>query len=216
MSDDSPRRAPPLRQRDPERTKGAILEAATREFADKGIGGARVDAIAAAAGTNKRMLYHYFEDKEGLYVAVLERAYAKIRAAETRLDLSHRSPVEGLRELTLFTWRYFRENPQFISLLATENMHRAEHVRRSDKIREMQTHLLVELAGVLRRGEAEGVFAEGSDPLLVYLTIASVCYFYVSNRHTLTAVFGRELFHPRALSDWESHVVRVVLASVRR
>lgn len=202
-------------QRDPERTRAAILTAATTEFADKGIGGARVDAIAERAGTNKRMLYHYFGDKEGLYVAVLEAAYQQIRDAEKTLDLGNRSPEEGLRELALFTWRYFRAHPEFLSLLATENLHRAEHVRRSAKIREMQTNLQTELAAVLRRGEAAGVFAIGNDPLTVYLTIASICYFYLSNQHTLTAVFGRELAHPRNLADWEEQVVKVTLASVR-
>jgi AcrR family transcriptional regulator len=207
--------APQLRPRDPERTKAAILAAAGQEFAAKGIGGARVDAIARGSGTNKRMLYHYFGDKEGLYIAVLEEAYAQIREAEKSLDLANRSPEEGLKELALFTWRYFLSHPEFLSLLGTENLHGASHVRKSARIREMQTHLVTELAAVLRRGEAEGVFAQGNDPLQVYLTIASICYFYLSNRHTLSAVFGRELMHPRHLRDWERQVVRVALASVR-
>lgn len=202
-------------QRNPERTRAAILAAATEEFADKGIGGARVDAIALRAGTNKRMLYHYFGDKEGLYIAVLENAYQQIRDAERTLDLSTRTPEEGLRELALFTWRYFLAHPEFLSLLSTENLHKAEHVRRSALIREMQTNLQAELAGVLRRGEAAGVFAEGNDPLTVYLTVASMCCFYLSNQHTLTAVFGRELAHPGSLRAWEEHVVKVTLASVR-
>lgn len=204
-----------LRPRDPERTKAAILAAATQEFAAKGIGGARVDAIARGAGTNKRMLYHYFGDKEALYIAVLEEAYAQIREAEKSLDLGHRSPEEGLKELALFTWRYFVSHPEFLSLLGTENLYAASHVRKSVRIREMQTHLVTELTGVLRRGEAEGVFAEGNDPLQVYLTIASICYFYLTNQHTLSAVFGREIMHPRHLADWERHVVRVTLASVK-
>lgn len=201
--------------RDPERTRAAILAAATEEFAAKGIGGARVDSIAQRAGANKRMLYHYFGDKEGLYISVLEGAYQQIRDAERSLDLANRSPEDGLRELALFTWRYFRAHPEFLSLLGTENLHRAEHVRRSSKIREMQTNLQTELTAVLRRGEASGVFAPGNDPLTVYLTIASICFFYLSNQHTLTAVFGRELTHPRNLADWEEHVVKVTLASVR-
>ncbi len=161
------------------------------------------------------MLYHYFGDKEGLYIAVLEAAYASIREAEKSLDLARRTPEDGLRELALFTWRYFRMHPEFLSLLGTENLHKAEHVRRSERIREMQTNLQTEMAAVLRRGEADGDFAPGNDPLKVYLTIASLCYFYLSNQHTLGAVFGREMGHPRNLADWEAHVVRVTLASVR-
>ncbi len=219
MADDSMRDSGSLparsAQRDPERTRAAILSAATEEFASKGLGGGRVDAIALRAGTNKRMLYHYFGDKEGLYIAVLENAYAQIREAERSLDLASRTPEEGLRELALFTWRYFLAHPEFLSLLGTENLHRAEHVRRSTRIREMQTNLLTELTSVLRRGEASGAFAVGNDPLMVYLTIASMCFFYLSNQHTLTAVFGRELTHPRHLAEWEAHVVKVTLASVR-
>jgi AcrR family transcriptional regulator len=215
MPDDSSSDTSPLRPRDPERTKAAILAAATEEFAAKGIGGARVDAIARGAGTNKRMLYHYFGDKEGLYISVLEQAYAQIREAEKSLDLAQRSPEEGLKELALFTWRYFLSHPEFLSLLGTENLHRASHVRRSSRIREMQTHLVTELAGVLRRGEAEGVFAEGNDPLQVYLMIASICYFYLTNQYTLSAVFGRELMHPHHLADWERQIVRVALAAVK-
>ena len=164
------RRWPDRSHRDPERTRGAILAAATREFAEKGFGGARVDSIALRAGTNKRMLYHYFGDKEALYLVVLEEAYAGIRGAEATLDLGHREPEEGLRELALFTWRYFVEHPEFISLLNTENLMRARFLKGSKRIREMQTHLVTELTSILERGERQGVFAPGLDPLHVYLT----------------------------------------------
>jgi AcrR family transcriptional regulator len=201
--------------RDPERTRAAILAAATREFAEKGFGGARVDSIAARAGTNKRMLYHYFGDKEALYLVVLEEAYAGIRGAEATLDIWHRTPEDGLRELALFTWRYFVEHPEFISLLNTENLMRARFLKGSKRIREMQTHLVGELTSVLRRGEAEGVFAPGLDPLHVYLIMASMSVFYLSNQYTLSVIFGRELAAADQLAAWEAHVVNTVLASVR-
>lgn len=201
--------------RDPERTRAAILAAATGEFAEKGFGGARVDSIAARAGTNKRMLYHYFGDKEALYLVVLEDAYAGIRGAEATLDLGHRDPEEALRELALFTWRYFVEHPEFISLLNTENLMRARFLKGSKRIREMQTHLVGELSSVLRRGEQKGVFAPDLDPLHVYLTMASMSVFYLSNQYTLSVIFGRELAEPERLAAWEAHVVNTVLASVR-
>jgi AcrR family transcriptional regulator len=216
-ANDSPalRDAQPI-HRDPERTQAAILAAATREFAEKGFGGARVDAIAQRAGTNKRMLYHYFGDKEALYLVVLEEAYAQIRTAEATLDLAHRSPESGLRELALFTWRYFVNHPEFLSLLGTENLHRARFLKQSKRIRTMHTHLMTELAAVLARGQREGVFAEGIDPLNTYLTIASMSVFYLSNQHTLSVIFGRDLAAPEHMSEWEKQVVRVTLASVRR
>ena len=201
--------------RNPQRTHAAILDAATEEFAAHGFGGARVDAIAARAQTNKRMLYHYFGDKEGLYLAVLEASYATIRNAEKQLDLAHRHPEEGMRELALFTWRHFLAHPEFLSLLATENLHHAHYLQRSDKVSAMHSHLIDELADVLRRGEALGIFRPAVDPISVYLTIAALGFFYLSNRHTLSTIFARKLAAPDALNEWGEHIVAVTLASIR-
>lgn len=201
--------------RDPVRTQAVILEAATAEFAEKGIGGARVDTIAQRAATNKRMLYHYFGDKIGLYVAVLEAAYAAIRSAERKLDITQKEPEEALSELARFTWHHFLDHPEFISLLNTENLHRAEHLKGSPRLREMHSHLVTELEQVLKRGVELGVFRAGIDPLNVYLTIASLGFFYLSNRHTLSVIFSRDLAEPKQLAEWEEHLVRTVLASVK-
>jgi TetR/AcrR family transcriptional regulator len=211
-------KAPAGRQRasrDPERTQALILQAATAEFSEKGIGGARVDTIAERAGTNKRMLYHYFGDKTGLYVAVLEAAYGAIRSAEREMDLTHKDPETALSELSRFTWQYFLKHPEFISLLNTENLHKAEHLKGSRKLMEMHSHLVTELAQVLKRGAKAGIFRAGIDPLNVYLTIASLGYFYLSNRHTLSAIFNRDLAEPKQLAEWEEHLVKTVLASVK-
>ncbi|UUP16653.1 TetR/AcrR family transcriptional regulator [Nitratireductor thuwali] len=202
--------------RDPELTRASILEAATAEFAEKGIGGARVDTIAERAGANKRMLYHYFGDKTGLYVAVLEAAYASIRSAERNLDLTHKKPEEALSELSRFTWHYFLKHPEFISLLNTENLHEARHLKGSRKLMEMHVHFVTELADVLKRGAEDGVFRPGIEPVNVYLTIAALGYFYLSNRHTLSAIFNRDLTDAARLAEWEDNIVMTVLASVRR
>jgi TetR/AcrR family transcriptional regulator len=206
--------APKKNARNPQRTHATILEAATQEFAAHGFGGARIDAIAARAKTNKRMLYHYFGDKEALYLAVLEAAYAAIRTAEKSLDLTHREPEAGMRELALFTWHYFLKHPEFLSLLATENMLQAQYLKRSERIAEMHSHLIVEMADVLRRGEDAGLFRSKIDPVSVYLTIAALGYFYLSNRHTLSTIFGRELQAPDAIKAWGEHIVSVTLASI--
>ena len=145
--DSSPRRlsAP----RDPERTRAAILEAATAEFTAKGLTGARVDEIARRSGMNKRMIYHYFGDKEGLYLAVLEAAYSGIRSAERGLELADKDPVECIRELVLFTWRYFLDHPEFLSLLGTENLHRAAYLKKSKKIRDLHSPLVGMISALL-------------------------------------------------------------------
>ena len=208
--------APKKVSRNPKRTHAQILEAATAEFMAHGFGGARIDAIAARAMTNKRMLYHYFGDKEALYLAVLEATYASIRTAEKSLDLTHREPEEGIRELALFTWHYFLKHPEFLSLLGTENLLQAQYLKRSQRIAEMHSHFIGELSDVLKRGEAARLFRPGIDPVSVYLTIAALGFFYLSNRHTLSTIFGRELTAPAAIKAWGEHIVAVTLLSIKR
>jgi AcrR family transcriptional regulator len=197
--------------RDPERTRAAILAAATEEFAANGLTGARVDAIAGRARVNKRMIYHYFGDKDGLYLAVLEGTYENIRAAELDLHLADRGPVDGMRELVRFTWGYFLAHPEFLSLLGTENLHKAAHLKRSKRIRELHSPLVGMISALLERGEKERVFRAGVDPVELYVTIAALGFFYLSNRHTLSTIFGRDLSAPKSLAAREKHIVDVVL-----
>lgn len=201
--------------RDPERTQAAILAAATAEFSAKGLNGARVDGIARRAGVNKRMIYHYFGDKDGLYLAVLEAAYANIRSAEQTLHLADREPVDGMRELVLFTWNYFIEHPEFLSLLGTENLHRAEHLKKSKNIRDLNSPLIGLLADLLKRGERSGVFRRGVDPADLYITIAGLGWFYLSNRFTLSTIFARDLTARSALEERGRSAVEVVFGYLR-
>lgn len=201
--------------RDPERTQAAILAAATAEFTAKGLGGARVDEIARRARVNKRMIYHYFGGKEGLYLAVLEAAYTRIRTAERGLALSDKDPVQGMRELVLFTWHYFIDHPEFLSLLGTENLHRSAYLKRSKKIRELHSPLVGMIADLLERGAKKGVFRRGIDPVQLYITIASLGWFYMSNRFTLSTIFGRDLTADTSLKERGEHNVNVVLAYLR-
>jgi len=203
------------RRRDPERARLAILDAATSEFSDHGFAGARVDRVALAAGLNKAMLYHYFGDKEALYLAVLERAYSDIREAENRLELSDAAPVEAVQRLVEFTWDYFVAHPEFLSLLNTENLMRAAYVKRSKTVAELQSPLVDTLRDVLERGEAAGVFRSGVDPAQLYWSIAGLGYFYLSNRHTLTVSFGRDLGASAALDERRTHIAEVILGYLR-
>jgi TetR/AcrR family transcriptional regulator len=201
--------------RDPEGTKASILAAATREFTDKGFGGARIDAIAAQASVNKRMLYHYYGGKEALYVAVLEETYAAIRRAEAKLDLAHREPEEGLRDLVQFTFRYFLDHPEFLSLLGTENLHKAKFLKRSESVVAMNSPLIDELRDVLKRGAKAGVFRANADALDVYLTMAALGFFYLSNRWTLSTVFRRDLVSKDEIIRWGEYISDVVLNSLK-
>jgi AcrR family transcriptional regulator len=201
----------PAGGRDPARTRATILAAATEEFTTKGLKGARVDAIARRSGANKRMIYHYFGNKEGLYLAVLETAYAAIRTAEIGLNVVERDPVDGMRELIQFTWRYFIEHPEFLSLLATENLNRAFYLKKSRRIRELHSPLLGMISTLLERGAASGVFRKGVDPVQLYISIAALGFFYFSNRYTLSTIFGRDFSARDELAARSRHILDVVL-----
>lgn len=202
--------------RDPDRTRARILEAATVEFARHGLGGARVDRIAGRAGANKRMLYYYFGDKDGLFLAALEARYAHIRNAERALDLEHRDPREALKHLVEFTWNYYLEHPEFMTLLNSENLHKGRHVRRSQRLRELHSPLVEMLRRILRRGEAQGLFRKSVDPVQLYISIAGEGYFYLSNRYTLSRIFDRDLMARRALAGRARHITQMILNALRR
>ncbi len=202
-------------ERDPERTRAAILAAATDEFSAHGLNGARVDEIARRSGVNKRMIYYYFRDKSGLYLAVLEAIYGDIREAEISLHLTERDPVDAMRQLVAFTWRYFIDHPEFLSLLGTENLHRAQYLKTSDKIRDMHSPLLGIITQLLERGMRTGDFRAGVDPVHLYVSIASLGFFYLSNRYTLSTIFARDLTDEDALAERGRHIEDVVLGYLR-
>lgn len=206
---------PRAHRRDPDRTREAILAAAQHEFAAKGLSGGRVDAIARRARANKRMIYHYFGSKDGLYLAALERVYADLRGTERTLDLAHLAPEAAIRRLVEFTFDYSRRHPELISLINNENLHGAKHLRKSKKVRELHSPFVALIGDILRRGVAQGVFRQGLDPVDLYITIAAVGYFYLSNNRTLSAIFGRDLGAAAACRSRKRHNVDVILHAIR-
>jgi AcrR family transcriptional regulator len=209
------RLTPAFRRRRPEVTRRRILEAATAEFAGKGLAGARIDEIAYRARVSKRMLYHYFGPKDALWQAVLERAYLDIRTNERKLDVSRLSPLPGMRRLIEFNFAYVQSHPEFIALLHGENLHRARYLRRSRKVREMHTSLLDVIADLLRRGHSTGVFRNGVDAAELYITIAALSFFYFSNIHTLSTIFGRNFDSAASRRRHLDHVIKVLLGFLR-
>ncbi len=205
-----------LRTRDADRTQQTILRAAMAEFAGKGLGGARIDAIAERAGVNKRLIYYYFDGKDELFLAALEQTYADIRSAEQALHLESGDPVEAVRRLVAFTWKHYLEHPEFLNLLNSENLHRARHLQHSRNIREMNSPLIQTLGDVLERGRRAGVFRGGIDPVQLYVSIAGLAYFYLSNNPTLSTIFGRDLMSAKALAERLSHITEVVMGYVLR
>jgi AcrR family transcriptional regulator len=193
-----------------------ILAVATREFADKGLAGARVDAIAEATRTSKRMLYYYFGNKEGLYVAVLENAYSAMRAIEAQLHLEDFEPEEALRRLVAHTVDYQREHPDFIRLVMNENIHRGEFMAQSKVIQQLNVPAIDAVRRVYERGVEAGVFRGGLDPVDLHMSISALSVFNVANRHTFSLIFKRDLELPEAIAARRDSIVEMIVRFVRQ
>jgi AcrR family transcriptional regulator len=203
-----------IRPRDADRSRQKILAAASVEFARHGLSGARVERIAEQSGLNKRLIYYYFDSKDDLFTAVLDEAYADIRAAESRLKLETLDPIDAIRCLLSFTWSYYLENPQFLGLLTSENLVQGRHVNSSAQAKTTNSNLIETLGAVLENGRAKGVFRGGIDPVQLYISVAGLAYFYLSNQHTLGAIFDRNLVSPKALEQRLSHMQDFVMSYV--
>lgn len=199
------------RPRNSAKTKASILAAARVEFADRGFEGARVDAIADRAGANKRLLYHYFGNKEDLYRAVLLEAYTEIRAGERALSLDRYDPVEAMDRLVRFTFRHFLANPWFPRLLGTENIENARFLKTLPDIKALHSPLVGQIAEIIERGAKEGLFRRDVDPVQLYISVAALGFFYVSNTATLSVIFERDLSSVAMVQEREAHAVQMVL-----
>jgi len=204
------------RLRDADKSQQVILAAALDEFSRHGLAGARVDRIAAQADVNKRLIYYYFKSKDDLFLAVLENAYLHIREAEKQLHLRDLPPAQAVRRLTEFTWDYYIAHPEFLTLLNSENLHKGRHLEKSQRARALNSPLIETLGEILERGRKEGIFRGGIDAVQLYVSIAGMAYFYLSNSYTLSAIFGRDLMTPKAHSERLSHICEVVLGYVLR
>jgi len=196
-------------------TRARILDAARVEFSAKGLAGARVDEIAARAGANKRMLYAHFGNKEELWLAVLEAAYAAKREEERQIVLEGLPPDRAMARLVAFNLRYTARHPDFVALLNQENLHGAAYLARSADVPALYSPMLDQLRAVLAAGEAAGLFRPGVDPMQLYITIVGLGHFYVANQHTLSAIFGEKLDTESAIAAREAHIQQVVLGYLR-
>lgn len=203
------------RARDAVKTKAAILVAGRAEFAERGFEGARVDAIAALAGANKRLLYHYFGNKEDLYRAVLLDAYQEIRRGERALSLDQFGPVEAMDRLVRFTFRHFLANPWFPRLLNTENIENARFLKTMTDIQALHSPLVGQITAIVERGADAGVFRRDVDPVQLYISIAALGFFYVSNMATLSVIFARDLSGIDMVQEREAQAVQMVLDYLR-
>jgi len=204
-----------LQRRDPAATRMKLLTAARREFAQNGLAGARVDEIAARAGVNKQLVYHYFGDKDALYLDVLEWVYEEIRTQERKLNLEGLPPERAIKKLIESSFDHLAAHPDFIVLLNDENRSGAGHVRNSRKLEAMHSPLVSMVSNILADGVRSGVFRKGIDAVHLYISIAGLSYFFFSNTPTLSAIFGKDLSSPAARRARRRHVVDLVMQSLR-
>jgi AcrR family transcriptional regulator len=204
------------RTNDPERTMADIIEVATHEFSEKGLAGARIDVIAEAMRTSKRMIYYYFGSKEGLYIRVLEQAYRRIRSIEAELHLDDLAPEDALRRLVGFTVDYQLANPDFIRLVMTENIHRGEFLAQSKAIQKLNVPAIDAVRAVYQRGLAAGVFRSGIDAVDLHMSISALSFFNTANRHTFALIVKRDFDSPAAIVARRDSIIEMVLRFVRK
>lgn len=204
-----------MRRNDPERTREDILDVATVEFVEFGLSGARVDQIAEKTRTSKRMIYYYYGSKEGLYLAVLEKAYRKIRSLEADLQLAELPPEEALRRLISSTFDHDEHNPDFVRLVSIENIHHAMHMKRSNEIAELNVSVIRTLQDIIDRGLSSGTFKRQVDAIDLHMLISAFCFFRVSNRYTFGTIFKRDLSEPALYERHKSMIAEAVLGYLR-
>lgn len=201
-------------KQDPDAVRQNILETARRAFVDKGLSGARIDEIAAGTATSKRMIYYYFGDKEGLYRAVLEDAYTRIRRLEQSLELAALAPIDALRALTGLTFDYHADNPDFVRLVMVENIHHARHLKTSQRIGALNHTAIDMLRDIYARGLEDGVFRAGIAPIDLHLTISALSFYNVSNQSTIKQIFGHDMAQQEARARRRATVIETVLRYV--
>jgi AcrR family transcriptional regulator len=205
----------PRRTNDPARTMAEILAVATTEFANKGLAGARIDEIAATTRTSKRMIYYYFANKEGLYIAVLEDAYRRMRSIESDLHLQDLAPEAALRRLVEFTFDHHANNPDYIRLVMTENMERGAYLAQSKTIQELNVPAIQAIRHLYDRGVAQGVFRAGLDPVDIHASISALTFFNVSNQHTFGLIFKNKPQSPKMIAARRKSIVEMVTRFVQ-
>jgi AcrR family transcriptional regulator len=206
----------PSRTNDPERTQANILEVAAAEFGEKGLAGARIDEIAALTQTSKRMIYYYFGSKEGLYLAVLEEAYRRVRDVESELHLQDLEPEQALRRLVAFTFDHHLHHENYIRLVMNENINRGQYLAQSPRIQELNIPAIAAIRHLYERGVKSGVFRPGLDPVDIHASISALSFFNVSNRHTFGLIFKIDMKSSAYIAHRRDNVVEMIVRFVKK
>jgi AcrR family transcriptional regulator len=205
-----------IRAQQADQTRARILQAAIKVFTEDGYSGGRVERISAEADSNDRMLYYYFGSKEKLFVRVLEHTYEQFNLAESTLCLDPSTPVETLQQVVAFVWEYYVTHPEFVAILSIENLHKGKHARQSSELRRLSGEAVGVLRPIIEAGQQQGLFRDDLDIKHVYLMIASLCYFYNSNLHTLTSFLDLDIAQPQQRQDWLGFISDLVVRGVMK
>ncbi|MCC2676680.1 MAG: bacterial regulatory s, tetR family protein, partial [Ramlibacter sp.] len=212
-------RATPAREatrtNDPERTKANILEVAASEFGEKGLAGARIDEIAALTKTSKRMIYYYFGSKEGLYLAVLEESYKRVRDIEGELHLQDLEPEQALRRLVAFTFDHHLQHENYIRLVMSENINRGQFLAQSQRIQELNVPAIAAIKHLYERGVKAGLFRRGLDPVDIHASISALSFFNVSNQHTFGLIFKLDMKSSAYVAHRRDNVIEMIVRFMR-
>jgi AcrR family transcriptional regulator len=203
------------RTNDPDRTKADIIAVATEEFSEHGLSGARVDSIAERTRTSKRMIYYYFQSKEGLYREVLVNYYLTLRNAERELNLDDLPPLEAIEKLVHFTVDFHNRHGDDVRLVITENMQRGRHIKTLPSLEPINSVVINAVRRICERGATDGVMREGIDPIDLYMSIAALSFFNISNRHTFSIIFNTDMESAEALELRKASITDMILRYVR-
>ena len=202
--------------KEPEANRARIVQAAIAEFASRGFAGASMDAIAARTDTTRALINYYFGSKEKVYLEVLEHVYAEIRQAESLLELDHLAPVDAIRRIVQFTFDYYRRHEGFVRLVVAENQAKGRHLKKSRAMRTLNRPIIDTLARVIARGQGEGSFRPGLDPVEVHMAIVALGMFNVTNQHTFAAIFQRDMGSKGDVRRRREMVTEVILGYLRK
>ncbi|MFT4116117.1 TetR/AcrR family transcriptional regulator [Bradyrhizobium sp.] len=190
-------------------TRRKLLIAARHEFSGKGLAGGRVDEIAAQAGVNKQLVYEYFGDKKGLYLAVVAQICDEIACHEHGPDIEGLPPEQALATLVGALFDYFEKN---VGILALLNGGDCDDGMAFKLMLSSPARLT---SSILRDGQRAGIFRKGIDPAQLFISLAGISHFFFSNTPTLSAFFGKDFSsRPERLARRE-HVIELVLYALR-
>jgi TetR/AcrR family transcriptional regulator len=196
-------------------TRDRFLAAATSKFAAKGYDGARIDEIVQRCNINKNLLYYYFGSNERLFIQVREAAYQAIQQRQAAVSLAGLEPAEGMHKLIRELFRDFAEVPEFISLLNSENLHKACHLKKSERVRAMYPPMVHKINELLERGRPSGEFRSDVDADDLYIAIFGLSYHAPANQYRLSVLFDRDFSEPAQLEHHISRIADMVLSYLR-